>query len=97
MLQELLCFTPNIVVEKYDITEEPCSNWGASKVTLSDDRFNEIQILNENKPNSWVRDTAVMGKKGENVTICIVDGEGYVKNDIEVRRIAIIPTRSRAS
>ncbi|KAM0082012.1 Diacylglycerol kinase [Fusarium odoratissimum] len=83
---ELLCFTPNIVVEKYVATEEPCSNWGASKVTLSDDRFNEIQILNENKSNSWVRDTAVMGKKGENVTICIVDGEGYVKNDIEADR-----------
>ncbi|KAF4432393.1 subtilisin-like protease 1 [Fusarium acutatum] len=83
---ELLCFTPNIVVEKYVVTEEPCSNWGASKVTLSDDRFNEIQTLNENKPNSWVRDTAVMHKKGENVTICIIDGEGYVKNDIEAGR-----------
>ncbi|KAF4498664.1 subtilisin-like protease [Fusarium agapanthi] len=83
---ELLCFTPNIVVEKYVLTEEPCSNWGASKVTLSDERFNEIQTLNENKANSWVRDTAVMNKKGENVTICIIDGEGYVKNDIEAGR-----------
>ncbi|KAF5645241.1 subtilisin-like protease 1 [Fusarium sp. NRRL 25303] len=79
---ELLCFTPNIVVEKYVVTEEPCSNWGASKVTLSDVRFNEIQAL----PNSWVRDTAVMNKKGENVTIFILDGEGYVRNDIETSR-----------
>ncbi|KAF5707981.1 subtilisin-like protease 1 [Fusarium mundagurra] len=83
---ELLCFTPNIVVEKYAVTEEPCSNWGASKVTLSDERFNEIQTLNDNKPGSWVRDTAVMNKKGENVTICIIDGEGYVRNDIEAGR-----------
>lgn len=93
MLQELLCFTPNVVVEKYVVTEEPCSNWGASKVTLSDVRFDEIRAL----PNSWVRDTAVMNKKGENVTIFILDGEGYLKNDIEVRCLADISTRSRVS